>query len=141
MSGVSPWLWRCLLPASGLLFAVSPALAEGTRPGPEQAAFFEKEIRPLLAERCFDCHGGKKTRGGPKLTSRAAILRGGDTRPAAVPGKPDESLLIQAVRRTGDLKMPPKQKLSDRDVARLVRWVELGLPWPETPATGASTAR
>jgi hypothetical protein len=119
------------------------ALGAGVAPGagPEPAEFFEKEIRPLLAERCFECHGGKKVRGGLKLTSRAAILQGGNTRAAAVPGKPDASLLIEAVRRTGDLKMPPKAKLSDRDVARLVRWVELGLPWPETPATTGSVAR
>jgi hypothetical protein len=121
-----------------LLAALGPWAAAADRPTPEQAEFFEKEVRPLLAERCFDCHGGKKTRGGLKLTSRAGIIQGGDTRPAAVPGKPDESLLIQAVRQTGDLKMPPKARLSDREITRLRRWVEMGLPWPETPAAAGA---
>jgi hypothetical protein len=118
-----------------VLTALGAGTAAADQPTAEQAEFFEKEVRPLLAERCFDCHGGKKVRGGLKLTSRAAILRGGDTRPAAVPGKPDESLLIQAVRQAGDLKMPPKTRLSDQEIARLTRWVQMGLPWPETPAT------
>jgi hypothetical protein len=131
--------WCCGRVALALVLgALAPgAAAAADRLTPEQAEFFEKEVRPLLAERCFDCHGGKKTRGGLKLTSRAGILQGGNTRPAAVPGRPDESLLIQAVRQTGDLKMPPKTKLSDRAIAQLARWVELGLPWPETPAATA----
>jgi hypothetical protein len=123
-----------------LLTALAAGTAAAGQPTPEQAEFFEKEVRPLLAERCFDCHGGKKVRGGLKLTSREAILRGGDTRPAAVPGNPDESLLIQAVRQDGDLKMPPKTRLADEDIARLSRWVAMGLPWPETPATTAVQA-
>jgi hypothetical protein len=120
-----------------LLTACAAGTAAAEKPTPDQAEFFEKEVRPLLAERCFECHGGKKVRGGLNLTSREAILRGGDTRPAAVPGKPDESLLIQAVRREGDLKMPPKTRLGDQDIDRLSRWVAMGLPWPETPAMTA----
>jgi hypothetical protein len=133
MNGLSVRSWCChplVLVLS--VTALSPVRAAAAPPTAEQAEFFEKEIRPLLAERCFECHGGKKVRGGLKLTSRPAILQGGDTRPAAVPGKPDDSLLIQAVRQTGDLKMPPRTKLAERDIARLVRWVEMGLPWPET---------
>src|SRR5207249_5537861 len=79
-------------------------------PESDSAEFFEKEVRPLLAERCFKCHGGEKTKAGLRLTSRATILSGGDSGPAAVPGKPEESLLIQAVRQQNALKMPPNAK-------------------------------
>ncbi len=122
---------------SGLLLLL--VFASGTmvtsaadKPSQPAADFFEKEIRPLLAERCFKCHGGKKTRANLKLTSRASILQGGDTGPAAVPGKPDESLFIQAVRHEGELKMPPNEKLNQQQIDKLTRWVQLGLPWPET---------
>jgi hypothetical protein len=95
--------------------------------------FFEKQVRPILVEHCFDCHGGKgeeSTRGGLRLDSRHAILTGGDTGPGAEPGNPSESLIIDAVEY-GDLyQMPPKSKLRDADIQILTRWVELGLPWP-----------
>jgi hypothetical protein len=94
--------------------------------------FFEKHVRPLLAERCQSCHGPKLQRGGLRLDSRQAILAGGDSGPALVPGKPDASLLLKAVRRRGDLKMPPKEKdrLDDDTVAALTAWIERGAPWP-----------
>src|SRR5205085_6970952 len=105
--------------------------------------FFEKQVRPLLAERCQKCHGDAKPKGGLRLTSRAAVLRGGDTGPAAVAGKPDMSLLVQAVRYADTPRMPPKGKLNDREISVLEKWVRLGLPWPEAGArvvnSGAST--
>src|SRR5207244_156434 len=76
--------------------------------------FFEKKIRPILVEHCYACHSrqAKKQSGGLLLDTRAAVRKGGDTGPAIVPGKPDDSLLIQAVRHTrGELKMPRKGKL------------------------------
>ena len=94
--------------------------------------FFEKEIRPLLAENCFECHGDKKQESGLRLTSRDTILKGGDTGPAIVPGKPEESLMIRAVEHLDELKMPPKKKLAEADIANLKRWVSLGAPWPST---------
>jgi Protein of unknown function (DUF1553)/Protein of unknown function (DUF1549)/Planctomycete cytochrome C len=109
------------------------------KPSPALADFFEKEIRPLLVERCVNCHGGEKTRGGLTLTSRASLLEGGDHGPAAVPGDPDKSLLLQAVRQTGKLKMPPKEQLADAEVDKLARWVKLGLPWPDADKLGPAT--
>jgi Protein of unknown function (DUF1553)/Protein of unknown function (DUF1549)/Planctomycete cytochrome C len=105
------------------------------RAGSTGDEFFEKEVRPLLVERCVKCHGGDKTRGSLKLTSREAVLQGGDTGPAAVPGKPDDSLLIQLVRRTDKMKMPKGDKLPDREIGVLTRWVEMGLPYPAAAAT------
>jgi hypothetical protein len=95
--------------------------------------FFEKKVRPVLVERCLKCHGGSaaKPKGGLRLDSRAALLRGGQSGPALVPGDPDRSLLVQAVRRTtADLQMPPEQGLSAEQVADLVSWVRMGAPDP-----------
>src|SRR5438270_570248 len=84
------------------------APAQERRPQTAQAEFFEKSIRPLLVANCWDCHGPKKQKGGLRLDSRAALLTGGDSGPALVPGKPDMSLLITAVNYTAEPQMPPK---------------------------------
>jgi mono/diheme cytochrome c family protein len=109
----------------------------------EQAEFFEKQIRPVLAEHCDSCHGARKQEGGLRLDSRASLLKGSDSGPVVVAGTPTESLLIEAVRQTGDLKMPPppKDKLAPEAIAALVRWVELGLPWPATDGKSATAAK
>lgn len=110
-------------------------LADGSRLYADEPAaldFFEKEVRPLLVERCQGCHGDSKPKGGLKLTSRASLLDGGASGPVVVAGKPDESPLIQVVRYKAATRMPPKEKLADREIAILVRWVQLGAPWPET---------
>ncbi len=111
---------------------------EGRKPAdgvvPEAAEFFESRIRPVLVERCLGCHGPKKQSSGLRLDSREAVLKGGDSGPAVVPAKPDESLMIQAIaHRHEEIKMPPKGKLPDAEVALLRRWVAIGAPWPATP--------
>ena len=98
---------------------------------PAQLEFFEVKVRPLLAEHCQKCHGPLKQKGGLRLDSRSALLQGGDTGPAALPGKPAESLIIDAVGYSDDLQMPPKSRLAKEDVATIKQWVEMGLPWPE----------
>lgn len=107
---------------------------------PDDIVFFERRVRPLLIERCVECHGPKKQESGLRLDSRAAILKGGDSGPAARVRSPRSSLLIEAVRRTGDFEMPPDKPLQSAEVDALVRWVELGLPWPKevTPSDRAS---
>ena len=102
--------------------------------------FFEKSIRPILAEKCQKCHGGDKAKGGLSLTGRESMLKGGDSGPAAVPGRPRDSLLIQAVEHRAELKMPPKGKLTAGEIERLSRWIERGLPWPEAEAHAADPA-
>src|SRR5438105_3128766 len=106
--------------------------------------FFEKKIRPILADHCYQCHatGAKKVRGGLLLDSRAAARRGGETGPALVPGDPDKSLLIKAVRYGDDgLKMPPKGKLPATAIADLEAWVKMGAPDPRDKAPVAQTDR
>jgi len=104
--------------------------------------FFEKKIRPLLAERCYSCHSreANKHKGGLLLDSRDGFLKGGDSGPSATPGDPEKSLLIRAVRYGEDLKMPPKGKLPDSAVADLAAWIGRGLPWPAGAAGPAATA-
>src|SRR6185369_7735103 len=95
--------------------------------------FFESKVRPILVNRCGQCHGEKKHRAGLQLTTRAGALKGGDGGPVLVPGDVARSRLIQAVRRTGALKMPPddKDELSSAEIEVLTRWVVQGAPWPE----------
>ena len=100
--------------------------AGGEPSSSEQIRFYETSIRPLLIEHCLKCHGEKKQWGGLRLDSREATLRGGDTGAAIVPGKPLESLLIQAVQQEDeDLRMPKGDKLNERQIADLVRWIEM----------------
>jgi len=99
---------------------------------------FEQRIRPLLIANCIDCHGPDKQKGGLRLDSRAGWQTGGDSGPALVPGKIAESKLWQAVCYTDrDLKMPPKRKLKDSEVADLKLWIESGAPDPREEAASA----
>ncbi|MCA9268498.1 MAG: hypothetical protein KDA41_08500, partial [Planctomycetales bacterium] len=91
----------------GASFVCAPAWAADP-PADEAAQFFESKIRPLLASRCFECHGEKKQEYGLRLDSRAAVLAGSDEGAVAVPGKPAESGLIKALEHAGEIKMPPK---------------------------------
>ena len=102
-------------------------------PSPKDIAFFEKEIRPLLAEHCYQCHSSdaEKVKGGLLLDTAAGWMAGGETGEVLVPGEPDESSLIHAVRYSNrDLQMPPKYKLDDDAIAALEKWVAMGAPDP-----------
>lgn len=109
----------------------------------ESLDFFEKEVRPLLVKRCYECHSSDQTspRGGLTLDSRTGVLTGGDTGPAVVLEKPAESLFLSSINY-GDLyQMPPKSKLPAEEIEILTKWVELGLPWPPESASGTGVAK
>jgi cytochrome c553 len=93
--------------------------------------FFEKQIRPVLVANCYECHSAKggKTKGGLALDSKEGLLQGGETGPAIVPGSPEDSLLIEAIRHDG-LEMPPGRKLPDEVIADFVTWIKMGAPDP-----------
>lgn len=96
------------------------------------AAFFENEVRPVLVKRCHECHSNTKQKGGLRVDHIGYLKTGGDTGPALVPGKPEESALIEAVHyANADFQMPPKQKLPDAEIAILEQWIKMGAPWPE----------
>jgi cytochrome c553 len=108
------------------------AAADGTEP--QSAEFFEKKVRPVLVEHCGRCHGAdaRKVKGGLRVDSRAALVRGGDSGPAIVPGEAAKSRLVEAVAyKNVELQMPPKGKLPDAVVADLARWVQGGAHWPD----------
>ncbi len=97
------------------------------------ADFFEQKVRPVFVRYCYECHSStaKKQRGGLLLDTRDGLRKGGDSGSAIVPGKPGESLLLKAVRHSSDeLRMPPKEKLSDAVIADLEKWIALGAPYP-----------
>jgi hypothetical protein len=110
----------------------------------EDGEFFEKSIRPILAEKCYSCHSAqaKKLKGKLLLDTRQGVAKGGENGAVITGRDPDQSRLIQAIRWTDpDLQMPPKEKLSDQQIASLERWVRMGAPDPrEAAATGAPVA-
>lgn len=108
----------------------------------EAIAFFEREVRPLLAEHCYECHGpdAKRAKGGLRFGSHAALIEGGDSGPAISLDDPRSSLLLHAVTWSKpDLEMPPDGKLGDDAIATLSKWIELGAPWPDGEATTAGS--
>jgi hypothetical protein len=128
--------------ATALLFPRSFVEVPGN---PQQEEFFEKKIRPVLAEKCYLCHSAssKPTMGSLRLDTRDSLLKGGDRGPAIVPGDPEKSLLIQAISyRHLDLKMPPNGKLPDEHIADFIEWIKMGAPDPRTSeATPSAEAK
>jgi mono/diheme cytochrome c family protein len=116
-------------------FAVA---AEQTFPA-DQIEFFEKQVRPILADNCYECHGATKHQSGLRLDSRAAVLRGTDYKKVIEPGNPEASLLIKAVRHGEGVEAMPKKgsKLSPNQIEALVTWIKLGAPWPQEAVTAA----
>jgi hypothetical protein len=130
--------WHTVLNSLLAVCVIFPVLSSTTTASdpdfaPADIEFFEKRIRPLLVSRCYECHSAaaKQLQAGLRLDSREAMLRGGDGGRAVVPGKPDDSLLIHAVRYDEELEMPPKGKLPLQEIALLEQWVRLGAPMPK----------
>jgi len=125
---------QSLLLASAAVLALATATPKANALTAEETTFFESSIRPLLDNRCYNCHSARaeRVKGGLLLDSKDAVLKGGHSGLVIVPGNPDKSLLIQAVRYTNeDLQMPPKgKKLSSKEIALLEKWVQIGAPDP-----------
>ena len=103
-----------------------------------QTKFFENHVRPLLVDRCTKCHGPRKQENGLRLDSLQAMLAGGESGPAIVPGHPEESLLIEAVRHES-LEMPPDDQLPAAEIDRLVVWIKGGAHWPTNDSRSTSS--
>ena len=100
-------------------------LAEGEQ-------LFSEKVHPVLKRKCGKCHGEDDARSGLRVDSREALLCGGHRGPAIAPGRPDNSLLIQSVLQTGELKMPRRGKLSPEEIQALSDWIKDGAPWPQS---------
>jgi cytochrome c553 len=129
----------------GLLLGL-PSIAAANEvvafPG-EQLEFFEKEVRPLLVERCHKCHGAELHKGNLRLDSRAAVLKGGDSGPAIdVANLPQSELLSAISYDPAGYQMPPDGKLAEAEIAILTTWVQMGAPWPaEATSTGGAAGK
>ncbi|MGC3972734.1 MAG: DUF1549 domain-containing protein [Pirellulales bacterium] len=122
--------------AAGVSSAESAEPAAPQKAARVQAEFFETHIRPVLVEQCIACHGPQKQESGLRLDSREALFKGGAEGAAVVAGRPEESLLIEAIRHEG-LEMPPEQKLDDAVIANFETWVRSGAQWPAGDAPSA----
>ena len=119
---------RLVLTLALLGFAAWPASSQN------KDDFFETNVRPTLATECFSCHTDSQL-GGLRLDSREAMLRGGKSGPAIVPGDPDKSLLVIAVRQAGALKMPKGGKLAQDKIDAIAQWIRTGAVWPAAGST------
>jgi hypothetical protein len=128
---ILPHFVICLL--SGF---AAPIYADGPTPSPEGIGFFETHIRPVLVAKCYECHSGKskKIRAGLRLDTAERMRAGGKSGPAVVPNKPDDSLIIAALRYQSN-EMPPSGKLPDPVINDFVKWISLGAPDPRAEAT------
>jgi hypothetical protein len=115
------------------LLQAAPPQAEDKPPTREEAEYFEKKIRPILVKHCYECHSGdvEKAKSHFVLDTRDGLRKGGESGMVIVPGKPDDSRLIEAIKYEG-LEMPPREKLPDELIDELARWVERGAPDPRT---------
>lgn len=119
-------------------------LSRGPVLGADAAAsglkFFETQIRPLLADNCYECHSATKKKGGLRLDNLPYILSGGEGGAAVVPGQPEKSLLLEFVSyKDSDHEMPPNGKLSEQQLNSLRQWIAMGAPWPEAETSQVKT--
>ena len=125
-------------------FAVACSLvsAAETFP-PDQIEFFEKNIRPVLAERCYECHSAHKSQNGLRLDSRAAILQGSEYGKVVESGNPSGSKLIKAIQHLVGVEAMPKKgdKIPAPQIAAFEKWITLGLPWPAEAETVHATPK
>ena len=122
-----------------IAFAASIEAVRADSPSLEGIEFFEKKVRPILVDKCQKCHGSQRQKGGLRLDSRQAALKGGETGPVIVSGHPEKSELVKAVNYEADgFQMPPTGKLDADSISVLTDWVRRGRAWPQTTSSSSS---
>src|SRR5580700_3062264 len=125
-----PIVWFSLAMLAALPLVASAQT--GARDEKALVEFFEKKVRPLLVDNCYNCHSADtNSKGGLRVDDRNGLIQGGGRGPAVVPGHPEKSLLLRAVRQVNPkLSMPPKKRLSEQQIADLTQWIKDGAAWP-----------
>ncbi len=129
MSGSARQIYIAVMLLTGLPLLSLQAQKSSQDFSPEATRFFQDEVQPLLENNCRACHNDKTPSSGLSVESRVSLLTGGNRGPALLPGRPQESLLLEALSHQGSLKMPPTGKLPEEAILALTRWVDLGAPW------------
>jgi hypothetical protein len=127
---------RLIVFLSFALITALPLVVSGQTAARDEAArveFFEKKVRPVLVNNCYNCHSANtNAKGGLRVDDRNGLIHGGTRGPAVVPGHPEKSLLIQAIRHTHKtVKMPPNKELAADEIANLTQWIKDGAAWPK----------
>jgi cytochrome c len=129
------WGFAVLSAAAAVGSGLSPVGAQEAASTP---AFYTEKVEPILQSHCAQCHLGTAHRGGLSLATRASLLKGGHAGPVVVPGDPGASLLVKLIRHEGPaddpMPMPPKEKLSDADIATVTQWIKAGAVMPADSA-------
>src|SRR5262245_26419026 len=123
----------CVVACSGI------AAAAGPEPTAEQVKFFEEKVRPILAANCYKCHGSEQQKGQLRLDLRELALAGGENGPVIVPGQPDKSVLVEAIKWES-YEMPHSGKLNETQIATLTEWIRRGAPMPKDHGGGSGVA-
>ena len=131
MTGFLKTAWRAAFVTAALL-AVNGLHAQTVSAA--DVAFFETKVRPVLADKCFACHGDKEQKGGVRLDNRAELLKDASSLKVVVPGNPDASALVHVLRYDGKIQMPPGGKLPQAQIDAITDWVKRGAPWPNAPS-------
>src|SRR5690349_8365219 len=139
LKATCPSLAACALSlCASVLLEAALSVAPHAQFTPAQLDYYQQQVLPILTNNCYQCHSHEadKIKANFVLDSREGLLEGGESGPAIVPGAPDKSLLMKAVRHdTEDLQMPPKRKLADQQIATLSSWIAMGAPYRSTHAT------
>ncbi|MCH7990448.1 MAG: hypothetical protein IID46_15010, partial [Planctomycetes bacterium] len=115
-----------------ILGSVAAGVLSADEPDSKKIEFFEKQVRPVLVNRCYDCHGEDSDESELRLDSLAGMLKGGTRGPSIVMGDPKKSLLVSAINHSDLLHMPPKEKLPQREIFLLTEWIRMGAVWPNS---------